>query len=170
MDFYRDADERVPSDVPPPQGCAILTHCFVDSNDAGDKVTRRSQTGLLLFVNRAPVVWYSKRQNMVERSTFGSEFITMKTAVKQIEALWYKLRMFGIPIEGSMNIFCDNKAVFKNTTMPDSTLKKAYQHMLSLVQRSSSIQDHLGGQRGDAHQLERSFHQASPTSHKGGTS
>ena len=38
MDFYRDADERVPSDVPPPRGHAVLTHCFVDSDHAGDKV------------------------------------------------------------------------------------------------------------------------------------
>ena len=125
-DFYRNADERVPSDMPPPRGRAVLTHCFVDLDHAGDKVTRRSQTGLLLFVDRAPVVWYSKRQNTVETSTFGSEFIVMKTAVEQIEALRYKLRMFGIPIEGSMNVFCDNEAVFKNTTMPDSTLKKKH--------------------------------------------
>ena len=125
-DFYRDADERVPSDMPLPRDRAVSTHCFVDSDHAGDKVTRRSQTGLLLLVNHAPVVWYSKRQNTVETSTFGSEFITMKTAVEQIEALWYKLRMFGIPIEGSTNVFCDNEAVFKNTTMPDSTLKKKH--------------------------------------------
>ena len=103
--------------MPPPRGHAVLTHCFVDSDHAGDKVTRRSHKGLLLFVNRAPVVWYSKRQNMVETSTFSSKFIAMKTAVEQIEALQYKLRMFGIPIEGSMNVFCDNEAVFKNTTM-----------------------------------------------------
>ena len=111
--------------MPLPQGHTVSTHCFVDSDHAGDKVTRRSQTGLLLFVNRAPTVWYSKHQNMVETSTFGSEFIAMKTAVEQIEALQYKLRMFGIPIEGSMNVFCDNEVVFKNTKMPDSMLKKS---------------------------------------------
>ena len=116
----------VPSDMPPPRGRAVLMHCFVDSDHTGDKVTRRSHTGLLLFVNRAPVVWYSKRQNTAETSTFGSKFIAMKTAVEQIEALRYKLRMFGIPIEGSMNIFCDNEAVFKNTTMPDTMLKKKH--------------------------------------------
>ena len=44
-DFYRDADERVPSDMPPPRGRAVSTHCFIDSDHAGDKVTRRSQTG-----------------------------------------------------------------------------------------------------------------------------
>ena len=125
-DFYRDANERVPSDMPPPQGHAVSTHCFVDSDHVGDKVTRRSQTGLLLFISRTPVVWYRKRQNTVETSTFGSEFIAMKTAVEQIEALRYKLRMFGIPIEGSTNVFCDNEVVFKNMTMPDSTLKKKH--------------------------------------------
>ena len=41
-----------------------------------------------------------------------------------IEALRYKLRMFGVPIYGSTNIFCDNGAVCVNTTRPESTLSK----------------------------------------------
>ena len=45
MDFYRDTDEREPSDMPPPRGHAVLMHCFIDSDHTGDKVTRRSQTG-----------------------------------------------------------------------------------------------------------------------------
>ena len=111
-DFYRDAKEPVPGDMPAPRGQTVSTHCFVDSDHAANTVTRRSQTGLLLFVNRAPVMWFSKRQNTVETSTFRSEFIAMKTAVEDIEALCYKLRMFGIPIEGPTNVFCDNEAVF----------------------------------------------------------
>ena len=125
-DFYRDAKEPVPGDMPAPRGQTVSTHCFVDSDHAANTVTRRSQTGLLLFVNRAPVTWFSKRQNTVEMSTFGSEFITMKTAVEHIEALCYKLWMFGIPIEGPTNVFCNNEAVFKNTSIPDSTLKKKH--------------------------------------------
>ena len=35
-------------------------------------------------------------------------------------------RMFGITIEGPTNVFCDNEAVFKNTTIPESTLKKKH--------------------------------------------
>ena len=80
--------------------------------------------GILIFVNRAPILWYSKRQKTVETSTFGSEFIAMKTAVKQVESLRYKLRMFGVSLEGLTNIFCDNEVVFKNASIPDSTLKK----------------------------------------------
>jgi hypothetical protein len=55
--------------------------CFVDADHAGYRVTRRSHTGVLIFVNRAPILWFSKRQNTVEASTFGSEFIVAKTAV-----------------------------------------------------------------------------------------
>ena len=112
--------------MPPPRGESVSTHCFVDSDHAGNTVTRRSQTSLLLFVNCAPIVWYSKRQNTVETSTFGSEFIAMKTAVEQIEVLRYKLCMFGVPLEGPTNIFCDKESVFKNTSIPDSTLKKKH--------------------------------------------
>ena len=50
----------------------------------------------------------------------------MKNAVEMIEAMRYKLRMFGIPIEGPTNIFCDNGAVCVNTTKPESTLSKKH--------------------------------------------
>jgi hypothetical protein len=60
----------------------------------------------------------------VETSTFGSEFIPFCIAVEMIEAMRYKLRMFGIPIDGPANISCDNKSVVTNSTLPDSTLKK----------------------------------------------
>ena len=79
-----------------------------------------------MYLNKAPIVWYSKRQNTVESSTFGSEFVAMKTAIELIEAFRYKLRMMGIPLDGSTNVFCDNEAVFKNSTHPESTLKKKH--------------------------------------------
>ena len=68
-----------------------------------------------------------KRQNTVESSTFGSEFIAMKIAVELIEGLRYKLRMMGVPVEDPCNVFCDNEAVVKNSTRPESTLKKKHQ-------------------------------------------
>ena len=125
-EFYRDASEAIPGNMPPSRGNLMSTHCFVDANHAGDTETRRSQTGILLFCNRAPTIWFSKRQNSVEASTFGSEFTAMKNAVEMIEALRYKLRMFGVPIDGPTNIFCDNGAVCANTTRPESTLTKKH--------------------------------------------
>ena len=74
---------------PKPRGKIMTTHCFVDGNHAADKVTRRSQTGILIFCNRAPILWFSKRQNSVESSTFGSEFTELKNAVELVTAIRY---------------------------------------------------------------------------------
>ena len=43
-----------------------------------------------------------------------------------IEGLRYKLRMLGVPIDGPANVYCDNEAVYKNTSMPESVLKKKH--------------------------------------------
>ena len=79
-------------------------------------MTWRSQTGILLFCNRSPIIWHSKRQNKVETSTFGSEITAMKNVVDLIEALRYKLRMFGVPIEVPTNIYCNNEAVCRKNS------------------------------------------------------
>jgi hypothetical protein len=125
-EFYRDAKESLPPNAPSPRGHTVQMNVFVDADHAGNRVTRRSHTGILIYLNAAPILWYSKAQATVETSTFGSEFVAMRIAVEMIEALRYKLRMFGIPIDGPANVFCDNKSVVTNSTIPDSTLKKKH--------------------------------------------
>jgi hypothetical protein len=125
-EFYPDAEEAIPHNLPMERGNGVSTSCFVDADHAGCKATRRSHTGVILFVMKAPIIWYSKRQNTVETSTFGSEFCAMKTAIDMIEGLRYKLRMMGIPILGPTSVFCDNESVVKNSTTPESTLKKRH--------------------------------------------
>ena len=99
---------------------------FVDADHAGDVVSRRSHTGIIVFANRAPIVWYSKHQNTVETSTFGSEFIDLRIATELIEGLRYKLRMLGVPLDGPTNVFGDNQLVINNATIPESPLKKKH--------------------------------------------
>jgi hypothetical protein len=124
--FYPDAEEAIPINAPPPRGNAVVMSCFVDADHAGNRITRRSHTGIIIFCNRAPILWCSKRQNTVETSSFGSEFVAARIAVELIEGLRYKLRMFGLPIEGPTNVFCDNQSVVTNTTKPESTLKRKH--------------------------------------------
>jgi hypothetical protein len=38
----------------------------------------------------------------------------------------YKLTMMGIPIDGPANVFCDNRSVVTNATVPTSTIKKKH--------------------------------------------
>lgn len=125
-DIYGDVSEELPPDMPEPLGCPVLTSCFVDANHAGNVVTRRSHTGILIFVQNAPILWYSKRQNTVEASTFGSEFVALRIAKDLIVSLRYKLRMFGVPIDGPTLVFCDNQGVVKNASLPQSTLAKKH--------------------------------------------
>ena len=112
--------------MPTTRGNPLTISAFVDADLAGDKLNRRSQTGILIFCNKAPIHWYSKRQPTVETSTFGAEFCAMKTVVELIEALRYKLRMFGVWLDDAAMIFCDNEAVYKNTVMPESVLRKKH--------------------------------------------
>ena len=79
QDFYYDAKEMIPN--------LVQMNCFVDSDHAGNHVTHCSHTGILIFLNHAPIIWFSKAQNTVETSTFGFEFVTMRIAVELIESL-----------------------------------------------------------------------------------
>lgn len=123
---YPGAKESIPPNMPEPRGKSVTTRCYVDADHAGCLATRRSHTGIIVYVNQAPIIWYSKRQNTVESSTFGSEFVALKQSIDIIEGLRYKLRMMGIPIDDSTFIYCDNEAVVKSSTAPESTLKKKH--------------------------------------------
>ena len=78
-DQYRDAEEQLPDDhlCPEPCGVSVSTLVYVNSSHAGNKITQRSHTGFIIFLKRAPIIWFSKRQNTVEASTFSIEFIVM---------------------------------------------------------------------------------------------
>jgi len=125
-DFYCGAKEPIPPNAPRPRGNPVQINCFVDADHAGNRVTRHSQTGVLMFLNCAPIIWYSKAQSTVETSTFGSEFTALRICIELLEGLRYKLRMFGIPLDGRVNTFCDNSAAVINATQPASTLKKKH--------------------------------------------
>jgi hypothetical protein len=84
---------------------------LVDANHNGDKLNRHSHTGILIYLNRSPTVWYSKSQKTVETSTFGSEFVALRVATELIKALRYKLHMFGVPIDGATSVLVDNEMV-----------------------------------------------------------
>jgi len=64
-DFYPKASDELPPGMPEPLGLPVDVSCFVDADHAGNLLTRRSHSGVLIFQNKALVVWYSKWQNTV---------------------------------------------------------------------------------------------------------
>ena len=130
---YGECKEEITANAPKPRGLGFTMRAFVDSDHAGDTVTRRLRTGFLIFLNSAPIYWYSKKQGSVETSSFGAEFIAMKQCCEYIRGLRYKLRMMGIPVDLPTYVFGDNQSVLANTSHPHSSLKK----------KSSSIAYHF---------------------------
>ena len=124
---HLDGKEEVPPNQPEPRGQGFVISSKVDADHASDSVSRRSRTGILVWINSSLIHWWSKKQTSVETSSFGSEFVAMKQCCEYLRGLRYKLRMMGIPVNGPCYISGDNKSVLANTTEPDSTLKKKSQ-------------------------------------------
>jgi hypothetical protein len=70
--------EELLRNMPEPHGLGFTMRAKVDADHASDTGTRRSRTGFIIYLNCAPIYWSSKKQNSVETSSFGSEFIAMK--------------------------------------------------------------------------------------------
>ena len=68
-------------EYPTPLGKKVLTSHYVDANLLHDLATGKAVTGILHFLNKTPVDWFSKLQSTVETATFGSEYSAAKTCV-----------------------------------------------------------------------------------------
>jgi hypothetical protein len=55
-DIYSPTSEELRPKMQP-LGPALTMSCFVDADHGGNLVTRRSHTGIVIFLNRALVVW-----------------------------------------------------------------------------------------------------------------
>jgi hypothetical protein len=72
-------NEPISMNAPRPRGKKEVILClFVDLDHAGEQLARRSRTGFIVYMNMAPILWYSKRQGTVETCVFGAEFVAMK--------------------------------------------------------------------------------------------
>ena len=125
--------EEKPMNAPKCRGVGFKIVAYVDSDHAGDSVTRRSRTGFIVYLNLAPIYWSSKKQTSIETSSFASEFIAMKLCCEYLHGLRYKLRMMGVPCDFPSFVYGDNKSVLVNSSKPFSMLKK----------KSSSIAYHF---------------------------
>ena len=122
-----EGKEDLPPNMPEPRGLGFTIVAKVDADHASDTVTRRSRTGILVYLNCSLIHWWSKTQASIESSSFSAEFIAMKQCCEYLRGLRYKLRMMGIPCDEPSHIYGDNQSVLANTTMPDSTLKEKSQ-------------------------------------------
>ena len=125
-EFYPNASEEIPPNLPIQKGNPVRITAYVDANFAHDLVTRRSVTGILLLLNNTPIRWLCKRQKTVETATYGSELVAARVTTELILETRYMLRSLGVHIDGPALMLGDNMSVILNTTVPSSVLKKKH--------------------------------------------
>ena len=104
--------------MPEPHGNPVTISAFMDANHAGNVIMCHLHIGILIFA-------CTEHSNHLV-STFGSKLVANRICKELIVALQYKLQMFGVPIDGPVNVFCDNRGVVKNLSIPESTLLKKH--------------------------------------------
>ena len=62
---YQDAEEQLPPSkmCPETRSEPVSTTVYVDASHAANKVTCSGHTGFIIFLNRAPIIWYINIQN-----------------------------------------------------------------------------------------------------------
>ena len=124
---------------------------YKDANLYHDMMSGKSVSGVLHFINKTPIEWFSKKQATVETATYGSEFASAKTAVQQITGLRVTLRYLGVPVHGGTFLFGDNESVVKSGSIPHSLLGKrhhglAYHYTREAIASGMVHFHHLNGE------------------------
>ena len=112
--------------APEARGDSVTTTHFVDADYTGGMKNRLSHTGIHIYLFRAPIIWYSKKHNTVESSTFGSEIVAIRRGMDITNGLRYKIRMMGVPIDRPTSVFCDKNLVVTITSIKNLTLWKKH--------------------------------------------
>jgi hypothetical protein len=137
-EFYGSLREEDPPNMPTPLGRAVSMTAFVDADHGSNVITRRSQTGYFLFVMNALMASFSKKQNTVEASTYGSELVALRIVRDRIVEMRIKCKSIGLPLVGATEVYCDNQGVVMNTSIPGSTLSKKHNSINYHIIRESA--------------------------------
>ena len=126
LEKYRDAREDFEPGLPEPLGTPLQTSICANSDHAHDLATRRSVTGILVYVGVKHVSAISRRQMVFASSTYEAEFMAMQTATEEAKVIRNMLRSFGFPLDRTILLFGDNLGVVQHTSFVDADLLKKH--------------------------------------------
>ena len=81
---------------------------YTDSDYAGDRDTRVSVTGYIMYVRGVPVCWKSKGQRSVTLSSTEAEFVALSEAVKEIKFVVQVMESVGMEVRLPIIVRVDN--------------------------------------------------------------
>ena len=86
----------------------IIVYC--DADWAGDRQTRISISGFILFFCGVPVLWRSRAQRNITLSSGESEYVSLSDAAKEIKFIYMLLESMGIKVQLPIVVRIDNIA------------------------------------------------------------
>lgn len=98
-------------------------NCYSDANFASNRDDRTSMGGMIILIDKTPIMWKTFKQKCVSLSTMESEYVSLAEAVKELvwftrivkECIEYKIINFKSP---EINLFCDNQAAISFCKSP----------------------------------------------------
>ena len=125
-----DTEEEMDVKYPESNGSKELsTTVYFDSNHGHDETTRRSVSGILVYVGNCPVHSMSKRQGAIATSTFTAELCAAKVGVEEAINIRCMLRSLGVPVSKPTTLIGDNLGSLISTTNPGTLCKKKTSHI-----------------------------------------
>ena len=86
----------------------IHVKAFCDSDYAGDKETRKSVTGFMIYINGVPISWKSKGQKTVTLSSTEAEYIALSNLICELKHLYQVLEFLEEKVKTPMIVHMDN--------------------------------------------------------------
>ena len=122
---HRKVSEVLPDDAPSPLEKHLTTISYHDANLFHNVITGRSLIGMLHFLNKTLIDWYSKKQATIETATYESEYSSARTCLKQIADLKATLHYLGIPIRSKSFVFGDTCLVVDSSMTLNAKIYKS---------------------------------------------
>jgi hypothetical protein len=85
-----------------------IVEAFSDSDYGGDKDTRKSVTGYVIFINGALVAWKSRGQKSVTLSSTEGEYIAASETATEMVFIMHLLESLGVKVQYPMRLRVDN--------------------------------------------------------------
>ena len=123
---YPEAQETLPHNIPKPRGQLVKLWGYFDASHASCLKMRRlvmasfCSSTAVRYIGTAKGRTQWRLQHMDRNSSLG------RIAVESIIDFTYRLRMLGVPLDGSSVLSRDNQSMIMNTTVPGSALKKRH--------------------------------------------
>ena len=109
----------------PEQGTSWEVVLYSDSDWAGDKDTRISVTGFVIFLLGVPICWKSKAQRSATLSSREAELVALSEAAKEIKFVTQVLTSMGITVKLPVTCRVDNVgAIFMAENVTTSSRTK----------------------------------------------